>query len=147
MNLTTHFSLEELTVSQTAARRGIDNTPSPEVFQNLKLLAVTLERVRELFASPVLISSGYRSPLLNKMVGGGKGSAHMSGLAVDFTIPSWGPPLAIAKRIAESTLSFDQLIHEYGSWVHLGLSGEMLRRQLLTIDRLGTRVGLLEVRK
>jgi zinc D-Ala-D-Ala carboxypeptidase len=132
--LTTHFSLEELTLSQTAVRRGIDNTPSLEQVKNLKRVAAMLEDVRTLLGEkPVLISSGYRSPGVNAAVGGAKDSRHLLGLAADFTSPPFGPPKDICLKIAASDLPFDQLIYE-GTWVHIGLApnGTPPRKQLLT---------------
>jgi len=121
-HLSRHFTLEELVASQTASRRGIDNTPSPAVVRNLRKLAALLEKVRVLLdGAPVLVSSGYRCPALNAAVGGSKNSAHMAGLAADFTAPDYGTVLQVARRIAESNLRYDQLIHEYGGWVHIGL--------------------------
>lgn len=134
--LTEHFTLDELVASQTASRKGIDNTPSPAILKNLLRLATVLEDVRlTLDGAPLIISSGYRSPALNKAVGGSKSSAHMEGLAVDFTAPFFGTVLQTAKRIAASKVQFDQVIHEYGSWVHLGLAsiGEAPRLQKLSI--------------
>lgn len=134
MNLTDHFSLAELTASETAARRGIDNTPSAEVIKNLTRTAQLLERVRVLLGSKaILVSSGYRSPALNAAVGGSKTSAHMRGLAADFICPGFGTPQAICHRLADLGVEFDQLIQE-GTWVHIGLAaeGEKPRRQVLT---------------
>lgn len=134
--LTPHFSLDELIFSQTSARLGIDNTPDAAVLANLKRLAGVLEQVRAaLGGTPIVISSGYRSPNLNKAVGGAQNSAHVSGLAVDFTAPHFGSVLATAKAIAKSDIAFDQMIFEYGRWVHLGLATGSAppRRQLLSI--------------
>lgn len=136
--LTEHFTLEELVISQTAARKGIDNSPSPEIIRNLTSVASILEDVRALLGGiPILISSGYRSPELNKAIGGARMSAHMAGLAADFTAPGFGTVLQVARKIASSPVPFDQVIYEYGSWVHLGLSapGIAPRRQTLTIFR------------
>ena len=135
MRLSQHFTLDEFTLSQTAVRSGIDNSPPPDVLENLRALAAFLEDVRENFQSPLLISSGYRSPAVNEAVGGAKNSAHLSGLAADFTIPSYGPPLAVAKSIAKSDLQFDQLIHEFGRWVHVAIAppGKTPRREVLSI--------------
>lgn len=135
IRLTEHFTLDELTFSQEAARRGINNVPSRTVMTNLTDLCCALEEVRELVLHPILISSGYRSEELNKALGGAANSRHVLGLAADFTVPGYGSPLAVAKRIAESDLPFDQVIHEFGRWVHLGMSlpGEKPRRQTLTI--------------
>ncbi|QDX22119.1 DUF882 domain-containing protein [Pandoraea pnomenusa] len=132
--LTLHFTLDELTHSQTADRRSIDNTAPDDVVANLTRLAQTLERVRVVLGSrPMTISSGYRSPDLNRAVGGARNSAHLYGLAADFICPGYGTPLQICKAIAASNIEFDQLIQE-GTWVHLGLakSGEKARRQVLT---------------
>ncbi|MBU9579619.1 peptidase M15 [Ralstonia mannitolilytica] len=134
MNLTDHFTLDEMIASQTAARRSIDNTPTPEIIDNLTKTAQTLERVRVLLGSrPITVSSGYRSPDLNRAVGGASNSAHLRGLAADFICPAYGNPLAICKAIAASNIDFDQVIQE-GTWVHIGLPppGQKSRRQLLT---------------
>jgi zinc D-Ala-D-Ala carboxypeptidase len=144
--LTPHFTLEEFTDSQTAARKGIPNVPpmgSPER-ANLQRTAEVMETVRIILGNhPILVSSGYRSPAVNAAVGGSKSSAHMSGLAVDFSCPSFGTPLQICKRLepAMRELGIDQLIHEYETWVHLGLTGGAPRHQALTIDNKGTRSG------
>jgi zinc D-Ala-D-Ala carboxypeptidase len=134
--LTEHFTLDELVASQTAARRGIDNTPGAAALRHLKSLAEVLEEVRTLLGDvSLVISSGYRSPALNAAVGGSAKSAHMFGLAADFTAPKFGTVLQTAKKIAASGIAYDQLIHEYGSWVHLGLAapGVAPRRQNLSI--------------
>jgi zinc D-Ala-D-Ala carboxypeptidase len=144
--LTEHFTLEEFTHSQTAARKNIPNAPafgSPER-ANLQRLADTMEKVRGILGDkPVLISSGYRSPKVNAAIGGSKNSAHMRGLAADFTCPGFGDPLAICEKLRPhmADLAIDQLIHEYVTWVHLGLSAGAPRQMALTIDHLGTRTG------
>jgi zinc D-Ala-D-Ala carboxypeptidase len=144
--LTEHFTLEEFTDSQTAARKGIHNVPpigSPER-ANLQCTAETMEEVRTLLGGvPVLISSGYRSPQVNAAVGGSKNSAHMSGLAVDFSCPGFGTPLQICKKLHPHMreLGIDQLIHEYDTWVHLGLSASDPRHMALTINNKGTSSG------
>ena len=144
MNLSTHFTLEEFILSQTAVRHEIDNEPPLLALSNLKKLAETLEEVRNLFNAPILISSGYRCPILNNLVGGSRNSAHQFGRATDFTIPAFGPPLAVARKISESEIKFDQLINEFGRWVHLGIA-ENPRRELLTINKWGTILGLKEI--
>lgn len=134
--LSEHFSLEELVASQTATRRQIDNKPSPGIVLNLRRLCAVLEEVRALLGGvPLVISSGYRSPALNKAIGGAGTSKHMLGLAVDFTVPKFGTVLQTAKAIAASGIAYDQTIYEYGTWVHLGLapSGQVPRRQNLSI--------------
>jgi len=136
MNLTAHFSLEELVASQTADRRGIDNRPPPGVVAYLRMVAIILERVRDLLAVPILVSSGYRSPELNTAIGGVPTSVHCLGLAADFTAPAYGPPYDVARRIAASPIiaDLDQLIYEH-TWVHVGLPrpGVMPRQQSMTL--------------
>ena len=134
--LSKNFSLDELTFSQTASRKKINNTPDAATLSNLKRLAEALEEVRSsLGNTPILISSGYRSPALNKAVGGSSKSTHMIGLAADFTAPHYGTVLATAKAVAKSGIVFDQVIFEYGRWVHLGLaeSSKQARAELLSI--------------
>lgn len=146
MRLSPHFTLAELTASQTAARRGIDNSPPPEIVANLQATAGGMEKVREILGDQVItVSSGYRSPELNKAVGGSVGSAHRTGHAVDFNCYGFGSPLEVCEAIARSGLHYDQLIHEFGRWVHISFDPRG-RRQNLTIDRLGTRPGLHPVR-
>ena len=132
MQLSPSFSLSELVYSETAEQKGIDNTPPPEVVENLKRLAAGLEAVRVLLGAPLEISSGYRCPALNEAVGGSSTSQHMQGLAVDFECPAFGSPLEVARAIQRSDLEFDQCILEYGRWVHLSF-GDAPRRRLLTI--------------
>lgn len=137
--LSSHFTLEEMTDSQTAARQGIDNTPGPETVDTLRATAYALEAVRkELGEHPILISSGYRSPALNKAVGGSQGSQHLLGQAVDFTCPNFGTPRMIVKRLKESAIQYDQLILEFDRWVHVSFSARN-RRHTLVIDHAGTR--------
>lgn len=134
MYLSEHFTLAEMTVSESAARQGIDNTPSADTLVNLRRLCTFLEQVRSLFDSPVLISSGYRSIELNRAIGGSTSSAHTHGLAADINVPNVTPG-ELAQRLADSPLMFDQLILEYDQWVHLGLSTTAERRQLLTVRK------------
>lgn len=132
--LSEHFTLEEMVHSQTAARKGIDNTPSAEVVKNLRKTAELLEQVRRLLGdAPILVSSGYRSEELNKAVGGSKKSAHIQGLAADFTAPQVGKPFDVARKIAASDIAYDQLIYEYETWVHIGFAAASPRRQNLSI--------------
>ena len=129
--LSEHFSLDEFTASQEATRHSINNTPSEKVVENLRMLAALLEQVRELLGGhSIHISSGYRSLMLNRHIGSSDTSAHIRGWAADFTCPSFGTPIAVAKKIAESNLKFDQLIFE-GTWVHISCDPQN-RRQLLT---------------
>ena len=109
--LTTHFSLREMTRSQTAARKGIDNQPPADVVANLRDLCVqVLEPVRLHYGVPIIPSSGYRSPALNAAIGGAKNSQHCKGRAVDFEVSGVSNyDLAVWIR---DNLVFDQLILE-----------------------------------
>ena len=130
MQISEHFTLEELTASQAAVRNGLDNKPDLEAAKNLRWLAGTLEEVRKLVGKPVHVSSAYRSPAVNKAVGGSSKSAHMRGLAADITVSGMASR-DLAELIRSSAIAFDQVIHE-GSWVHIGLAEGVMRRQVLT---------------
>ena len=132
--MTDHFNLNEFTASQEATRHGINNTPSGKPLENLRMLAALLEQVRELLGgNSIRISSGYRSLALNRHIGSSHTSAHIFGYAADFTCPSFGTPLEVAKKIAGSNLKFDQMIYEgsINPWVHISCDPKN-RRQLLT---------------
>jgi len=130
MNLTPHFTLEELTVSQEAIRRGLANKPNIAELANLRRLADVLEKVRELVGRPVVVSSGFRSLPVNRAIGSSDTSAHVKGLAADFTVPGMTVK-ALCLLIRESGIEYDQLIYE-GTWAHLGLSEGKPRREELT---------------
>jgi len=137
MQLTEHFSLEELTYSEVAARRGLSNELPPELTANLTRTADFLERLRaRLGYNPVSVHSAYRAPAVNEAVGGVPTSAHCRALAADIVCPGYGSPYSVAKFVAQAPelmVDVDQLILEYG-WVHIGLAeeGKPPRRQLLT---------------
>jgi zinc D-Ala-D-Ala carboxypeptidase len=134
LTLSIHFTLEEMTYSEVAARLGLDNTPRPAVVANLTLVAAYMETVRTLVgAKPIFVHSGYRSVEVNQAVGGVGTSAHCRGLACDFVCPSFGTPLEVALAILQSDIDYDQLILEYG-WVHVGLAQDesSFRHEALT---------------
>jgi zinc D-Ala-D-Ala carboxypeptidase len=148
MQLTANFTLAEFTASNTAIRHDIDNTPPPRIMQNIRLiLAPAMEEVRGLLDAPCRISSGYRSPRLNKLVRGSPSSQHMDGLAADFTCARFGKPLEVARAIAASGIEFDQLINEFGAWVHISFAapGATPRRELLSIGKGIKSIGLQAV--
>ena len=132
MLLAPNFPLALLVRSEIAEQQGIDNSPPPEVIENLKVLAAGLEQVQALLGHPLEISSGYRCPALNAAVGGSTASQHVQGLAADFVCPDFGPPLDVARAIGVSAIAFDQCILEFGNWVHLSFSAQP-RVRLLTI--------------
>ncbi len=122
MQLSPHFALEELTLSEYAARHDLDNNPSPAALDNLRKAAAGMETVRSaLNAQPIHVTSGYRSPLVNAGVGGAPSSAHCNGYAVDFICPGFGSNYLVAQTIAKASIPFDQLILEYG-WVHVSFA-------------------------
>ena len=137
MKLTSNFSLSELTKSQTAERKGIDNTPSTEHQENLKLLCESvLQPVRDHFGKVVTISSGYRSPELCTAIGSKITSQHAKGQAADFEI--FGVSNKALADYINSELYYDQLILEYwkesdpnSGWVHCSYSESNNRRQYL----------------
>jgi len=137
MKLSAYFRLAELVRSETAQRMGIDNRPPPRVMRNLRRLALGLDRVQRILRRPVEVSSGYRSPVLNRAVGGSPRSRHQAGLAADFACPSFGRPFRVCRALRRRGLAFDQMIHEFGDaadggWVHLAF-GRRNRRRTLTI--------------
>ena len=127
MKITEHFTLEELTSTQV---RGVDNLPNLTQLKELEITATWMEAVRAWLGHPIHINSGFRSPEVNKAVGGSKNSAHCKGWAVDFICPAFGSPAQVAAAILDSDISFDQLIYE-GTWVHISFDPQM-RRQILT---------------
>ena len=141
MQLSNNFSLAELTKSQTATRKGIDNTPSDTHIQNLIHLAESvLQPVREHFGKPVMISSGYRSPALCEAIGSSTKSQHARGEAADFEIPGVDNK-ELATWISKNT-TFDQLILEFydegdpnSGWVHCSAVTEGPRKQVLRASK------------
>ncbi len=130
MKLTEHFTLEEMTVSPTAKRLGLSNQPTPEHIENMRYCCEKiLEPVRAHFGKPVQINSSYRSPLVNKAVGGSKTSQHVNGQAIDFEIPGIDNK-TVADWVADN-LEFDQVILEFytkgdknSGWVHASIKKE-----------------------
>jgi len=142
MRLTKNFTLEELIFSETASRKGIDNSPNQEVLFNLERLAQGLQDVRDLLQYPILISSGYRCLELNTVIGSKPSSAHVKGLAADFICPSYGSVEDVMIAIVNSDIQYDQCILEYGRWIHLAFADEGYepRRNNLVIDKEGVRL-------
>ena len=132
MQLSEHFELAEFLVSETAARRGITNEPTPEIIDNLRRLCQSvLEPLRVKLARPVVITSGYRSLALNRAVGGSPTSHHMQGRAADLIVPGI-TPLAVCQAASQLKLPCVQIIHEFGRWSHLSVAISNERTQLLT---------------
>ena len=129
-----YFTIKELCKSNTAIKHGIDNTPTPEVEQNLiSLIENVLDPLREAWGRPIIVNSGYRSPELNKVIGGVKTSQHMTGQAADIqTVTDSKSDNEKLFKLAQSlNLPFDQLIDESNySWIHVSYSNKN-RRQIL----------------
>jgi len=143
MNLTDHFTLDELTASEAAERNGWDNTPNEQELDNLKRLAAFLEEVKTaLGGRPVMVSSGFRCKQVNDSVGSKDTSQHRIGCAVDFRVPQLTPD-EVVKTIIASGLPYDQVIREFDRWTHLSIPNTpdaKPRKQALIIDKTGTRL-------
>ena len=135
--LSPHFMLAEMTRSQWASRHGVPNIPDdPVIIENLRQLCDNvLEPLRELAGTPIVVSSGYRSPRVNRAVGGAKQSQHMLGEAADITALEMSTK-ALFDVLRFSGIPFDQLINEFDyAWVHVSYRRERLRRQVLAAVR------------
>jgi hypothetical protein len=130
MQLSEHFSLDEATYSETAIRLNIDNLPNPQQFENMKKSAQQLEAVRNVTGA-LRVNSWLRLPDVNVAVGGSKVSSHMDGWAIDCS-SSAHTPYELCQLVLKAGIKFDQMIHEYGHWMHISFAPEM-RQQELTI--------------
>jgi len=135
MQITEHFTLEEMAHSEAATRMGLYNDPPPDLIPNIIAVAKVLEIVREAFNLPIHVLSCYRSPAVNEAVGGSKTSAHKTGSAADFTIKGVSVK-EVCEWCVNNLHTFDQVIYEFGEsgWTHLGLSNAP-RRQALTAQK------------
>ena len=142
MNLSPHFTLEELTHSEVAARNGWDNSPKQEEIANLQRLAYLLEKVKEAVGGkPVMINSAFRSKQVNDAVGSKDSSQHRIGCAADIRVPGMTPKQVVDACITASVL-FDQIILEFDAWTHISVSTDPTlasRHSRLIIDKQGTR--------
>lgn len=146
MNLSPHFTLDEFINSPTAKAKGISNSPTAEHLKNMiELAQAILEPVREHFGKPIKINSGYRSPELNKAIGGASSSQHCNGQAVDFEIE--GIPNRDVAEWLTKNLIFDQCILEFwiakeanSGWVHASYKkGGINRKQKLVAQKNGVK--------
>ena len=132
MRISEHFTLEELIRSQTATRLGIDEqfAPADTIRDNLRLLCENvLEKIRTAINQPLHISSGYRCERLNEKIGGSETSQHCKGQAADVECNLTAEQLY--QVIKHSDIKFDQLIQEFGQWVHISYSPFNNRQQCL----------------
>jgi zinc D-Ala-D-Ala carboxypeptidase len=142
MQLSEHFTLEELTHSEVAERKNLDNTPNALEVANLVRLAGLLEEVRALLNKPILLNSGFRSKAVNDSVGSKDTSQHRIGCAADIRVPGMTPKQVVEAVIA-SNIGYDQIIEEFGSWTHISVpdtAARPPRKQALIIDKAGTRI-------
>lgn len=157
MQLTPHFSLEEFTFSQTAARFGIDNTLGEPLLSNARMTCAMLEAIRTYLNDhagvrmaqdrPVRITSGYRCAELNACIGSKPTSHHVLAAAADIVAPWFGTPYQVAQALAPAVdaLGIGQLIHEYGQWVHVSCLPVAPQNRIITISRAGTVTGIQQV--
>jgi len=137
MKLSAHFSMRTLTRSDAARDNGFSNAPPLRLVRNLALLPRRMDSIQALLHRPLTISSGFRSTAVNAKVGGSTRSHHTLGLAADFTCRQFGSPFQVCRRIASSTIPFDQLIYEFGDrtdggWIHVSFA-KGSRRKIMTI--------------
>jgi hypothetical protein len=146
MNLTEHFTLEELTHTD---HRELDNTPTQDEISNLQRLANFLEEVKTVLGGkPIMVNSAFRSKQVNDAVGSKDTSQHRIGCAADIRVPAMTPDQVVRAVIA-SGIGYDQVIREFsdpvkgGGWTHISvpnIAGAEPRKQALIIDKQGTRV-------
>ena len=140
MNLTDHFTLEELTHTD---HRQYDNDPNETELANIQRLAEFLESVKTILGGrPVMINSAFRSKQVNDAVGSKDTSQHRIGCAADIRVPGMTPD-EVVKAIIVSDLGYDQVIREFDRWTHLSIPNTpetAPRKQALIIDKTGTRL-------
>jgi hypothetical protein len=140
MNLTEHFTLEELTHTD---HRQFDNTPNDAELANLQRLAEFLERVKIILrGKPIMINSAFRSKQVNDAVGSKDTSQHRVGCAADIRVPGMKPD-EVVQALMASGLEYDQIIREFDSWTHISIPNDpngTPRKQALVIDKQGIRL-------
>jgi len=139
MNLTEHFTFEELTHTD---HRELENTPNEQELANLKRLAEFLETVKGVLGGkPIMVNSAFRSKMVNDAVGSKDTSQHRIGCAADLRVPGVTPD-EVVKAIIASGIGYDQVIREFDRWTHVSIPNTpagIPRKQALIIDKAGTR--------
>ena len=139
MNLTEHFTLEELTHTD---HREFDNTPNADELANLQRLALFLEEVKTVLEGrPIMVNSAFRSKQVNDAVGSKDTSQHRIGCAADLRVPGMTPD-EVVKAVITSGIGYDQVIREFDRWTHISVPShpeDKPRQQSLIIDKQGTR--------
>ena len=138
MNLSPHFTLDELTITD---HRELENTPNETELANLKRLAEFLETVKTVLGGkPIMVNSAFRSKAVNDAVGSKDTSQHRIGCAADIRVPGLTPD-EVVKAIIASGIGYDQIIREFDRWTHISIpNAGTPRKQALIIDKAGTRV-------
>ena len=138
MNLTPHFTLEELTITD---HRELENTPNETELANLKRLAEFLETVKTVLGGkPIMVNSAFRSKAVNDAVGSKDTSQHRIGCAADIRVPGLTPD-EVVRAVIASGIGYDQVIREFDRWTHISIpNAGAPRKQALIIDKAGTRV-------
>jgi len=140
VNLSTHFTLEELTHTD---HREFDNTPNDAEKNNLKRLAEFLEQVKTVLGGkPIMVNSAFRCKQVNDAVGSKDTSQHRIGCAADIRVPGMTPD-EVVKAVIASGIAYDQIIREFDRWTHISVPNTITdtpRRQALIIDKTGTRI-------
>lgn len=139
MNLSEHFTLEELTAT---SHREFNNTPNDTEIANLTRLAAFLEEVRGVIGGkPIMVNSAFRCKQVNDAVGSKDTSQHRIGCAADIRVPGMTPD-EVVKAVIKAGIGYDQVIREFDRWTHISVTnqvGQIPRRQALIIDKTGTR--------
>ena len=140
MNLSPHFTLEELTHTD---HREFDNTPNDAEKNNLKRLAEFLEQVKDVLGGkPIMVNSAFRCKQVNDAVGSKDTSQHRIGCAADIRVPGMTPD-EVVKAVIASGIGYDQIIREFDRWTHISVPNTITdtpRRQALIVDKTGTRI-------
>lgn len=139
MKLTEHFTRCEMEKSAKAEQYDIPNVCPDDLLGNMTMVAMQLEKIRDHYGVPVDVSSCYRSPAVNRLVGGSKTSAHCSAMAADFTVRGIAN-IDVCRWASINIPEFDQIINEFpesesGGWVHIGFTHKTPRRQLMTANK------------
>ena len=128
-----NFTISELCNSKRAKENNIDNIPTLIELDNmLKLIVYCLQPIRDRLNKPMIITSGYRCPKLNKLVGGVNNSQHQEGKAVDFRVPN-ASINSVIEFIRKSGIEYDQLINEYNQWIHISYNHGKNRKQIINL--------------
>lgn len=155
LKLSDHFTVAEFTASRAALAQGIDNDLPIELLANARTTAAMLERIRSYLSDlkgqtvPITISSGYRSPELNRAVGGSPRSDHMQALAADILAPAFGRPIDVARALEDvvDEMGIGQLINEFPDgqgWVHVSVQAPAAAiNKVITVTRAGTVPGVV----